>query len=367
MDKEPGGLSSGEKQRETAAKLARQKVLAAYGADVRNFESPDEKPKIDSEEWKKYHSAWQDYYQKYYGDYYNKAARDYVEQEKLRYERTHGKDLEQRVEQEMMAEAESGGIRAQIQAKATEKARKVRRSKHFVPVMLGVVVVVLGVLFQYNQVILANVAAYVMPGGGEVSELIAIDPNVSAEVGPEPLLIIPKLNVVVPIVFGANNDTASMNAAMGNGVAHFSIPGASALPGEIGNFAISGHSAGNVYRASDYKFIFSGLERLIERDLIYVNYQSVRYTYAVTGKQTVMPADVAALTRPTDKPMITLITCTPIGTSRYRLLVFAEQVSPSSEGAGSMEPGPDEDGPAEMPRSDPAPLQQFWDWLTGRG
>jgi len=367
MDKQTGGQDSGEKQRETASKLARQKVLAAYSADSNNFESPEQQPKVDSEEWKKYHSAWQDYYQKYYGDYYNRAARDYVEQEKLRYERTHGKDLEKAVEQEMLAEAEAKGIREKIRVKATEGARRARRSKHFVPIIIGVTVVLIGVLFQYNQVILANVVAYMAPGGGSVSELVAIDPNVAVEVGSEPLLIIPKLNVVVPIVFGSANDAASMNHAMNNGVAHFAIPGASAMPGEVGNFAISGHSAGNVYRASDYKFIFSGLERLGERDLIYVNYESVRYTYSVTSKRTVMPTDVGVLTKTVERPTLTLITCTPLGTSRFRLLVFAEQISPDPDGASNTPPVSDDKvEPEMMPSNDPSPLEQLWNWLTGR-
>jgi sortase A len=368
MDKETGGQSSGERQRRTAAEIARKKVLEAYGADPGNYVKSNEHPKADAEEWKKYHSAWQDYYQRYYGDYYNQVARDYVEQEKLKYERTQAKsggDIEA-IEREMRAEVETHGIREKIRANATEHARKVRRSKHFAPLAIGVVVILAGVFLQYNQMVFANVAAYVTPGGGTVSGITAIDPNVAAEVGPESLLIIPKLNVVVPIVFGSANDVAAMNRAMGNGVAHFAVPGASAMPGEIGNFVISGHSAGNVYQVSDYKFVFSGLERLNERDLIYVNYDSVRYTYSLTSKQVVDPTNVAALTEATDKPILTLITCTPLGTSRYRLLVFAEQISPSPDGAGTMEPMPDDGGASKMPSNDPAPMEQLWNWLTGR-
>jgi len=368
MDNETGGLDSSDKQRRTAAEIARKKVLAAYGADPGNFVRPNEHPKADAEEWKKYHSAWQDYYQKYYGDYYNQAARDYVEQERLKYERTQSDagNMEA-IEREMREQVETQGIREKIRSRATERARKVRRSKHFVPMALGATVILAGVLLQYNQTILANVAAYVTPGGGAVSELVVIDPNVEAAVGPESLLIIPKLNVAVPIVFGSANDVASMNRAMGNGVAHFAVPGASAVAGEIGNFVVSGHSAGNVYQVSDYKFVFSGLERLIERDLIYVNYQSVRYTYSVTSKQVVEPSNVAALTEETSKPILTLITCTPLGTSRYRLLVFAEQVGPDPGGATTTEPKPD-DGTSEvmMPPNAPTPLEQVWNWLTGR-
>ncbi len=196
----------------------------------------------------------------------------------------------------------------------------------------------------------------------------SIDPGVVAVVGPESRLIIPKINVDVPVVFGAKNDVDSMNTAMSNGVAHFSLPGASAVPGEIGNFAVSGHSAGNVYRASDYKFVFSGLDRLGAGDLIYVNYKSTRYTYSVMGKRTVEPTDVAALTGEVARPVLTLITCTPLGSTRYRLLVSAEQISPDPGGAGSsepVEPGGLTPGTV-MPANDPSPLEEFWNFLTGR-
>lgn len=374
MDKETGGQDLGDKQRQTAAEIARRKVLDAYGSNPGTYEKAEQAPKIDADEWKKYHSAWQDYYQKYYGAYYSQAAKDYVEQSKLKHEREVAEKKDKTPQkptmeeaEEIVAKAEHKYIRNKIRSKASEKARKVRRSKHFIPIAIGVFVVLVGLFFQYNQVIFANVAAYVSPGGGTVNDITAIDPNVATEVGPDPLLIIPKLNVEVPIVFGAANDTASMNAAMSNGIAHFSIPGASALPGEIGNFAVSGHSAGNVYRASDYKFIFSGLDRLVSGDLIYVNYNSTRYTYSVTEKETVEPTAVNSLTKATEKPLLTLITCTPLGTSKYRLLVFAEQISPDYKDASTSEPiNPGEETETEMPANDPSPLESFWNWLTGQ-
>jgi sortase A len=160
---------------------------------------------------------------------------------------------------------------------------------------------------------------------------------------------------------------------MSNGVAHFSIPGASAKPGEIGNFVVSGHSAGNIYQQSDYKFIFSGLTRMGGGDLIYMDYNGQRYTYRVLGTKTVDPSDVGALKKITadhsGKPMITLITCTPLGTSKYRLLVYGEQIYPSYEGAPDDTETPVEDDGAtmEMPRNDGSPLEQFFNWLFGGG
>ena len=184
--------------------------------------------------------------------------------------------------------------------------------------------------------------------------------------------MIPKLNIEVPVVFGAKNDVNSMNVAMDNGVAHFSVPGASATPGQIGNYAVSGHSAGNIYQQSNYKFIFSGLTRMAEGDLVYMDYNNVRYTYKITGTKTVKPTDVASLKEIANdnqgKPMITLITCVPLGTSRERLLVYGEQIAPNYENASTTNPeeGKEDDGKTEMPANHDSPLEGFWKWLTGQ-
>lgn len=270
-------------------------------------DSPINQTNVD-ERWQEYHSAWQQYYQKYYSDYYAQAAQNYIETEKLKNERV-----------------------------ATGKIHRKKRTRRVIPVII-VSLVVLTVLFlQYNRLIFAPLMAYISPDTGSVATSIdvVIDPNVTQAVSPEPRLIIPKLNIDVPVAFNINyNDVM---AAMNNGVAQFSIPGANALPGQIGNLVISGHSAGDIYSSNPYKFIFSGLERLVPGDLIYVNYESVRYTYQVTGSETVEPTNVQALIYETDKPMLTLITCTPLGTSRYRLLVSAEQISPDYSEATNPE------------------------------
>ena len=152
--------------------------------------------------------------------------------------------------------------------------------------------------------------------------------------------MIPKLNIDVPVHFGISNDTHTINQAMMHGVAHFMVPGANAFPGQIGNTVITGHSAGDIYSSNQYKFIFSGLERLVEGDLIYIDYNKVRYTYRMTGKKTVEPSDVASLKYDGNKAILTLITCWPLGTSKYRLLIFADQINPAID-TSSENPTPD--------------------------
>ncbi|MCQ2570677.1 MAG: class E sortase [Candidatus Saccharibacteria bacterium] len=385
--------TAAQKQQQTAANIARQKVLEAYKHQPQNYREPTKEapaPQIKTEDWRKYHSAWQDYYQKYYGEYYGRAAKEYVARERLKIERDIA-ERESKAAEERAAivsnatatpapqapsvketTATQNDFKARIQKKVAKRAKKMRKSRHFIPLAIGFSILILGLLFQYNQVIIANAVAYMSPGGTEVNDITAIDPTVSANIHEKPTLMIPKLNVEVPIVFGSKNDLNSMANAMGNGVAHFSIRGASAKPGEVGNFAISGHSAGNIYQQSDYKFIFSGLTRMGSGDLIYVDYNGQRYTYRVTGTRTVDPSNSASLREIAKnnpgKPMITLITCTPLGTSKYRLLVYGEQIHPSYEGASEEETPIEESGDdnQDMPRNDDPPLTQFWKWLTGQ-
>jgi len=416
MDNEKGGLDAAERQRATAAEIARRKVLEAYGKQASNFVAAADVNKdgvithgeaeavgVRDEDWRKYHTAWQDYYRNYYGKYYNQAAKNYVEKEKLKLDRElaegeYGslRKREKRLDsgsEPGMTKSESGmtkseagltkegsgndkkepemtkvggvkGMREKIRKKASGRAAKERRKKHILPIAIGAAIVFAGLMTQYYRVFIAAAVAYIAPGNGAVNSITEIDPTVTAEVGPEPRLIIPKINVDVPIVFWIGNDQASQQAAMAYGVAHFSIPGANAMPGQVGNLVISGHSSNGVFETGDYKFIFAPLERLADGDVIYVNYQSVRYTYRVVRRQVVDPTDVGALVYAVDRPILTLITCVPLGTARQRLLMIAEQISPGTWESGSGVVLPDEEKPLEMPGNSPTMFEGIWDFLT---
>jgi len=263
-------------------------------------------------DWQKYHSAWQNYYQKYYEGYYTHHLNQAKESLKK-------PDSEEEVEAK---------LKQQLVSKIKESTKKVRKSKHFIPLLSGIVVILLALFIQYNSVIVGNVLAYTSPGNINHQNIV-IDPNVAITVSPEPRLIIPKINVDAPVFYDIGNDYKSQMAAMSKGLAHFAVPGASSHPGQIGNTVIAGHSASDLFSRGDYKFIFAQLEKLEIGDLFYANYNSVRYTYIVNKKEVVGPNDVSKLIYPTDKPLITLLTCVPVGTGDSRLFVIAEQISPS--------------------------------------
>ncbi|MBQ9485128.1 sortase [Candidatus Saccharibacteria bacterium] len=379
MDSDTGGQSSSDLSRQAAAQIARRKVLAAYleaakkqqaaaqtGTTVQPGQHLKDTPvqsKINSESWRRYHTAWQDYYQKYYSNYYSNAAREYIAKEKL-------KEAREKAEEEEIAAHKTNPeseLKLKIRKKATDNAKKSRRVRKFIPVFAGLAVALTILFLQYNRLIFAPIMAYVSPGNAPASQIEALDPTITQTISADPRLIIPKLNIDVPIRFGV--PLSGVMSAMNNGVAHYRINGASAYPGQNGNFIITGHSAGDVYSSNPYKYIFSGLERLEDGDLIYVNYNSVRYTYKVNKKQVVEPSNVAALVMGNDKKLITLVTCTPLGTSRYRLLVTGEQISPNND---SDQPGPDVpsepiiDDNVELPSNEPSFFEGIWNWLTGQ-
>ncbi|MEO6110065.1 MAG: sortase [Candidatus Saccharimonadales bacterium] len=296
-------------------------------------------PKPEAEQWKEYHTAWQGYYQKYYESYYTHQASPAEGTSSATANGADGNEHYFSSQPEAVQTTEDLSkdqalleLRQKLLGRVSESARKVRKSRHFVPILAAILVVLGFVFIQYNQIFVANVQAYVSPGSIDPQNIV-VDPTNDVQVSAESRLIIPKINVDVPVFYDVGSDYNSQMAAMNNGVAHFAIPGASSHPGEVGNTAIAGHSSNDLFDSGDYKFIFAQLEKLAPGDSIYANYKSIRYTYVITKVETVKPTEINKLVYPTTKPVLTLITCTPLGTALNRLLVTAEQVSPDPASA----------------------------------
>lgn len=309
--------------------------------------------------WQQYHSAWQSYYQQYFHRYYA----GHLQQTKAQLT-AKDKHIEQLQSQKPAPSAEQTpedaltDLRSQIRHKARQTASTVRRSRHFVPILAACIVMAIFAFLQYNAVLFANVEAYVSPASSEPTSMI-VNPTSTVAPDSKSRLLIPKIAVDVPIVWDVTPDYDSQMAAMKNGVAWFNIKGASAQPGEVGNTVLSGHSSNDVFDDGKYKFVFARLEQVKKGDTIYVNNDGVRYTYTVSRIRVVTPKQVDALTEPTTKPLLTLITCTPLGTAQKRLLVTAEQISPNpSEAKQAAEPSSAAD--ATMPGNAPTFFERLF-------
>lgn len=137
-------------------------------------------------------------------------------------------------------------------------------------------------------------------------------------------LIIPKINVNVPVVADVNGDVARVYfQKLKDGVAHFKD---TVKPNQIGNTVIFGHSSaipGIV--ATPYAETFLLLDKLKKGDLIVVYYQSQFYNYEVDSVKS-KPDDALDILAPTSRSTLTLFTCWPPGTDFKRMVVVSHRV-----------------------------------------
>jgi sortase A len=107
-----------------------------------------------------------------------------------------------------------------------------------------------------------------------------------------------------------------------------------ALPGQVGNFAVAGHRAthGNGFMA---------LNTLVPGDALVVETRARWYTYTVTGSERVLPTETDVIdpvphhpgATPT-KRLITLTTCDPWYSATHRLIVHGVLTSTQPRGHG---------------------------------
>jgi sortase A len=154
-------------------------------------------------------------------------------------------------------------------------------------------------------------------------------------------LAIPRINMKTHnIVSGVSTDD------LRKGVGHFrNTP----LPGQKGNVALAGHR-------TTYGGPFLHLDQMQNGDPItFTDLLGEVYVYKVTGQTVVSPNDTSVL-ETTDSPSLTLVTCTPIGSSTDRLIIKAELDiaasgplrDPTPPAAGKPDPLPAEE-PTTVP------------------
>ncbi|HVX58754.1 MAG TPA: class D sortase [Candidatus Saccharimonadales bacterium] len=186
---------------------------------------------------------------------------------------------------------------------------------------IGMLVLVLFLFSFFNE---RFITPFIQPSRN-ISDTVLISSTVPASSSPQ--LIIPKINVQIPIVMAADNSDNTIEKDLESGVVHYAD---TAMPGQNGNLVIFGHSSNNIFNPGRYKFAFVLLKRLDSGDTFYIDYHSKRYTYEIFNKVIVPPSNVSVLDDISGKTATaTLITCDPPGTSINRLVVSAAQIDPS--------------------------------------
>jgi sortase A len=129
---------------------------------------------------------------------------------------------------------------------------------------------------------------------------------------PEAILRVPRLGIEVPVLEGTSD------IILNRGVGH--IPG-TALPGQPGNIAITGHRDG----------FFRPLKDAREGDIIEVQRKSQTDRYIVSKIKIVFPSDTSVLNNTTDSTL-TLVTCYPfyfVGAAPQRYIIQASLLAPA--------------------------------------
>lgn len=103
----------------------------------------------------------------------------------------------------------------------------------------------------------------------------------------------------------------------------------SRAPGSYGNFFITGHSSYYAWDQGRFKDVFALLHEVAEGDIVEVYWEGKKYTYKLSLKEVVLPTDTEVLNQPNDKSIITLMTCTPVGTNKKRLILKGELIEES--------------------------------------
>lgn len=139
------------------------------------------------------------------------------------------------------------------------------------------------------------------------------------EIKIENTLIIPRLNINVPIVFSEKEE--SIKEDLQSGASHHP---STSKPGQSGNILISGHSSNYFWEKGDYNSVFTNLSDLQNNDKIFVYYENTRYDYEVFENK-ILNIDQANkdIFREEGKSILNLITCWPVGTAWKRLIIKA--------------------------------------------
>jgi len=123
-----------------------------------------------------------------------------------------------------------------------------------------------------------------------------------------------------------SSDENIYNKFLKFGVAHFK---GTPVPGDGGNSFIYGHSAVPSFFNNHKELpetIFSNLEKVDVGDTVIVKRDGNELEYIVRNKKIIEPNDYTVLKSNSEKEIVTLMTCWPLGIPSKRLIVTAERV-----------------------------------------
>ncbi|WP_166702361.1 class C sortase [Bacillus albus] len=127
-------------------------------------------------------------------------------------------------------------------------------------------------------------------------------------------ITIPKINEELPLYLGASEENLSKGVGQIEGT---SLP----IGGQDVHAVIAGHRG---YHGAK---MFRHLDQLVDGDKFYISILGKRFVYKVIEREIIDPNQVEKLNVIKGKDRITLLTCEPYTSSKYRLLIYGERVA----------------------------------------
>lgn len=238
---------------------------------------------------------------------------------------------------------------------------KLKKQHHFQSLLfgLGMGLLVVGI-FMFGFFNEKFIAPLITPSRTVASTQIIVDPNSNIAVDPAPKIIIPKINLEIPVVYGTSTEEKAIQAGLENGAVHYAT---SPTPGTNGNVVLVGHSSSNIFNNGKYKFAFVLLNRLQVGDTFMLNYNGKRYTYKIYERKIVKPNEVSVLGPSGRTATATLITCDPPGSNINRLVMIADQIGPSVNDNIAASPTPAVPQTAIVPGNSQSLFQRLFGWI----
>ncbi|HKU18182.1 MAG TPA: class D sortase [Candidatus Saccharimonadales bacterium] len=254
-------------------------------------------------------------------------------------------------------------IKREVLAKVRARSSAQLKAKHHLQSLAfgigaGLLVLLVFLFGFFNEVV---IAPFIQPGShANATPIILSTDGVAPSNAPE--VIIPKINVEIPVIYGTSNNENDIESDLLDGVAHYPT---TSVPGQQGNAAFFGHSSNNIFNPGKYKFAFVLLHTLEPGDIFYITYNGKVYTYKIYDKRVVEPSETWVLNPVASKTATaTLITCDPPGTSLHRLVVWGEQISPDPTGNTIAPATQNAQSPTRLADNGPTLWSRFWSWLT---
>ncbi|MGH7246095.1 MAG: sortase [Candidatus Levyibacteriota bacterium] len=130
---------------------------------------------------------------------------------------------------------------------------------------------------------------------------------------------IPGYTISIPAIRVKN---AIVSTQDNNLAAHLVNYAGTAVPPDKGTAVVFGHSTlPSLFDPGNYKTIFANAHTLHVGDSIFVTVNNIAYTYAIFSITIVDADDTSVFTQNNDDSYLTIVTCTPPGTTWKRLVI----------------------------------------------